>query len=51
MPLLCWLFSGLFVAGLLSLAIGIFAVFYAARGPCRPRTRLSPDGYLVVSFG
>ncbi len=51
MPLLCWLFSGLFVAGLLSLAIGLFAVFYAVRGPCRPGVSLSPDGYLVVSFG
>jgi len=51
MSLLCWLFSGLFVAGLLSLVAGIFAILYAIRGPCRPGVSLSPDGYLVVSFG
>ena len=51
MSLLCWLLSGLFVAGLLSLVAGIFAVFYAARGPCKPKASLRPDGYLVISFG
>lgn len=48
---LCLLSTGLFVAGMAGLFLGIVFLLYSARGPCRPRTVLSPDGYLVVSFG